>query len=339
MAAIFGYYINLDERGDFYADVRNEADVSVYEVKAGASLGEDEVSIFVDGYMKGRDDIDGLSEYLKELDVIPADGELFASDEFERRQALRRENQGAPANGEYETVFFEEESQSGFIIRAEDADENEFKAEEWRNGAIVDQFYGTYREAGEWVNDQRPEFINWLYEEQKDAIACLAHQIQEAATQWDITSPHGKNHVIKFVREAVAEYLGKPTLPPEEAPDNSPASEKATSMSPASVLDKLPETAWVTNDGSFATDAPVIAIKRGESGYYPIFTALTADELNIRNGVTPQQREAMLAGSCFGWTVPAADPDHPSWKDVCFGAPVPAPRRPAADDTSPDPFG
>jgi hypothetical protein len=49
---------------------------------------------------------------------------------------------------------------------------------------------------------------------------------------------------------------------------------------------------------------PVIGVRRGESGYYPIFTRLTADELNAQHGVTPVQRVAMHNGSLFGWEAP-----------------------------------
>lgn len=53
---------------------------------------------------------------------------------------------------------------------------------------------------------------------------------------------------------------------------------------------------------------PVIGIKRGESGYYPIYTTKKADDLNRSLGVTKAQRDAMLAGSMFGWDTKGADP-------------------------------
>jgi hypothetical protein len=74
----------------------------------------------------------------------------------------------------------------------------------------------------------------------------------------------------------------------------------------------LPEVAYVENRWNKSKGAsPVIAVKRGESGYYPIFTNLTADELNEHAGVSLEQREAMYNGSLFGWHVPGADPKHP----------------------------
>ena len=51
-----------------------------------------------------------------------------------------------------------------------------------------------------------------------------------------------------------------------------------------------------------------IGTTRGEPGYYPIHTRLTADELNAAEGVTSAQREAMLTGSMFGWHLQGANP-------------------------------
>lgn len=56
-----------------------------------------------------------------------------------------------------------------------------------------------------------------------------------------------------------------------------------------------------------------VKIKRGEMGHYPITTSLTAlvdiDKVNEGMGCSKAQREAMLAGSMWGWEVPAANPD------------------------------
>lgn len=83
-------------------------------------------------------------------------------------------------------------------------------------------------------------------------------------------------------------------------------------------LAKLPTVAFVENGFTddtrtcrlySNTDAPIIAIERGEMGFKPIYSRKTAAELNAAEGVTPQQREAMLVGSIFGWHVAGADPD------------------------------
>lgn len=56
------YFINSDERGDFYADVRNSYDKTVFEI-----FGFD---IFEDGFMSDKNDLVGLSEYLVSLGVM-----------------------------------------------------------------------------------------------------------------------------------------------------------------------------------------------------------------------------------------------------------------------------
>lgn len=73
----------------------------------------------------------------------------------------------------------------------------------------------------------------------------------------------------------------------------------------------LPELAFVENKDRSPGAPPVIGVRRGESGYYPIYTRQTAAQLNEAHGVTPAQREAMYNGSLFGWDVPGADPKNP----------------------------
>ncbi len=80
-----------------------------------------------------------------------------------------------------------------------------------------------------------------------------------------------------------------------------------------SILAKLPPIAFVDN----STDQrpwptipePVILVRRGAPGFFPLFTRLTAAELNRRNGVTRAQVVAMLVGSSDGWEAPGVDPD------------------------------
>ncbi|ANN80885.1 hypothetical protein [Bordetella flabilis] len=85
MAAIYGYYIDLDERGDFLADVRDVDGRTVYEIRAGGRLDDDEASIFDDGFMRDKRDVSGLTDYLRSLSIIPSDATVLAMPEFERR--------------------------------------------------------------------------------------------------------------------------------------------------------------------------------------------------------------------------------------------------------------
>ena len=76
----------------------------------------------------------------------------------------------------------------------------------------------------------------------------------------------------------------------------------------------------------------IIIIQKGEKGYYHIDVKegtkeenrAFVDSQNAKLGITKAQEEAMKAGSMFGWTVPAADPQnyddkgallHPKQKD------------------------
>ena len=58
----FAYHINLDERGQFEADVRNPFDKSVFAISGR--------QIFEDGFMKDKHDVAGLQAYLRDLKII-----------------------------------------------------------------------------------------------------------------------------------------------------------------------------------------------------------------------------------------------------------------------------
>ena len=62
------YHINLDERGEFYADVRRNDEETVFEIKG--------FDIFKDGFMKNSRDMDGLKQYLTSLGTINEQDEL-----------------------------------------------------------------------------------------------------------------------------------------------------------------------------------------------------------------------------------------------------------------------
>ncbi len=72
---ILTYHINLDERGSFYADVRRNEE-TIFEIKAGNELAEDESSIFDDGFMKDKYDTEGLADYLFDLGLIGVNEEI-----------------------------------------------------------------------------------------------------------------------------------------------------------------------------------------------------------------------------------------------------------------------
>jgi hypothetical protein len=59
---ISNYYINLDERGDFYADVRTKSGKTVFEIKG--------FDIFEDGFMRNKKDMKGLEEHLVSLKIM-----------------------------------------------------------------------------------------------------------------------------------------------------------------------------------------------------------------------------------------------------------------------------
>lgn len=94
MGTKYGYYIDLDERGSFLADVRDAEGQTVFEIRAGNELGEDETSIFEDGFMRDKDDLRGLQEYLVSLDVMQPDDGLLPVAQFEDWQAAQED---APA--------------------------------------------------------------------------------------------------------------------------------------------------------------------------------------------------------------------------------------------------
>lgn len=75
----YEYNINLDERGSFLADVRDENGKTVYWIKAGNELEDGESSIFEDGFMKHKDDLAGLEEYLKQLKIMEPEAKLVSA--------------------------------------------------------------------------------------------------------------------------------------------------------------------------------------------------------------------------------------------------------------------
>ena len=59
----FQYFINLAERGCFYADVRDESGATVFEIF------DNIVELVEDGFMKTARDLDGLLEILMDNEI------------------------------------------------------------------------------------------------------------------------------------------------------------------------------------------------------------------------------------------------------------------------------
>lgn len=81
----------------------------------------------------------------------------------------------------------------------------------------------------------------------------------------------------------------------------------------AEAAEELPEYCYALNPSN---PRHVTIVKRGERGFWA-YAELAADgarrmvdRLNKALGVSPAQREAMQAGSMFGWHVPGARPEH-----------------------------
>lgn len=73
---IYVYVINLDERGEFRADVRNaRTGETVYELDATEDY-ENAEHFFHDRGMKHKDDLDGLKKYLVSIKIIEDDSAL-----------------------------------------------------------------------------------------------------------------------------------------------------------------------------------------------------------------------------------------------------------------------
>jgi hypothetical protein len=98
--ATYMYHINLDERGTFYADVRNSSGKTVFEIKIDDSTDPnydhgDGGNIFTDGFMKHKHDMDGLRQYLIHLGVMSpktrlVDAELRRAASGARHRRLSR---------------------------------------------------------------------------------------------------------------------------------------------------------------------------------------------------------------------------------------------------------
>jgi len=70
------------------------------------------------------------------------------------------------------------------------------------------------------------------------------------------------------------------------------------------VLNDLPPMCMLSDLATGKT----IAVKRGETGFWPMDHIEDPDAWNAKQNITPAQAEAMRMGSHFGFDVPGADP-------------------------------
>lgn len=80
---LYGYYINLDERGEFFADVRDEDLETIFEIHG--------FDLFEDGVMKEKTDMVGLREHLLDLMMIKPKDQLLLSADFEEANKPEQE--------------------------------------------------------------------------------------------------------------------------------------------------------------------------------------------------------------------------------------------------------
>jgi hypothetical protein len=77
------YYlvVNLDERGEYSADVRNPKDETVYSINSAEHMNE----LIVDGFLKYKadEDLDRLTMYLMDLEIIPIYSQIYSEQEFD----------------------------------------------------------------------------------------------------------------------------------------------------------------------------------------------------------------------------------------------------------------
>jgi hypothetical protein len=65
---IYTYNINLAERGEFYADIRDENEKTVFEIRTDIDTGE--IPEIDCGFMRDTNDICGLKEFLQSIGIL-----------------------------------------------------------------------------------------------------------------------------------------------------------------------------------------------------------------------------------------------------------------------------
>jgi|CEGC01.1.fsa_nt_gi hypothetical protein len=97
--ATYGYFVNLDERGEFYADVRSEDSKTLYEVRSDE---DGEIWQIEFGFMADPHDVSGLFEMLVQNGVLSKDDELLPANEAEAMWEQAADND--EAEGEHDVL-------------------------------------------------------------------------------------------------------------------------------------------------------------------------------------------------------------------------------------------
>ena len=71
------YYINLNERGEFNADIRDTNDTTLYEIASSDHLND----LVEDGHMRHYHDVTSLKAYLIDMSILPADCKVYRGNE------------------------------------------------------------------------------------------------------------------------------------------------------------------------------------------------------------------------------------------------------------------
>ena len=118
---LYAYSVNLDERGDFYADVRDPVtDKTVYQVRSdegepvfdedgediGSGYARGEIPEIVDGFMRHARDIDGLLQHLVQVGVVERDASLMMLNDAEHR--IERAAEEIGSMGELRDIWLAE---------------------------------------------------------------------------------------------------------------------------------------------------------------------------------------------------------------------------------------
>lgn len=98
------YYlvVNLDERGDYSATVYDPNDKAVYQIESADQVRE----MQDDGFLKYKpdEDLDRLTRYLMDMDIIPNFSQVYSEDEFEDRIRDRYNEEEESGNYDIELI-------------------------------------------------------------------------------------------------------------------------------------------------------------------------------------------------------------------------------------------